>query len=37
MFAKGHQANPGQLICSTNVSRKGTETKVEIYENGLYD
>lgn len=37
MFNKGHLANPGQLLCSTVVSRKGTETKVEIYENGLYD
>ena len=37
MFAKGHLSNPGQLLCSTQVSRKGTETNVEIYENGLYD
>ncbi len=37
MFTKGHLSNPGQLLCSTVCSRKGTETKVEIYENGLYD
>lgn len=37
MFAKGHLSNPGQSLCSTHASRKGTETKIEIFENGLYD
>ena len=37
MFAKGHLPNPGQLLCFTTVSRKGTDSKIDIYENGLYD
>lgn len=37
MLTKGHLNKPGQFLTSTIVTRKGTETKVEIYERGLYD
>ena len=37
MLTKGHLNKSGQFLTSTIVTRKGTETKVEIYENGLYD
>lgn len=37
MLTKGQLSNPGDLIFSTVATRKGTETKVEIYTNGLYD
>jgi hypothetical protein len=37
MFQKGQLSNPGLFGLSTLVSRKGTETKVDLFENGLYD
>jgi hypothetical protein len=37
MFQKGQLSNPGCFGLSTLVSRKGTETKVDLFENGLYD
>lgn len=37
MFTKGQLSNPGSLIFSTTATRKGTETKIEVYENGLFD
>lgn len=37
MFCKGQLTNPGLFGLSTTVLRKGTETKVDLFENGLYD
>jgi hypothetical protein len=31
MFSKGQLSNPGKLLCSSLVHRKGTQTQVEIY------